>query len=101
MWRGRFFEAPATRTICVELFEEETHEGDDVGLLVQTLYGTSDSSANFQEEVRKVSTKAGFKRGKYNPSTYYHEKVGIKAVVYGDDFISLGKRRALRFRQVF
>ena len=28
-----FFEAPARRTICVELPKEETHEGDDVGLL--------------------------------------------------------------------
>ena len=31
-----FFEAPARRTICVELREEETHEGDDVGLLLQS-----------------------------------------------------------------
>ena len=29
-----FFEAPARRTICVELPKEETHEGDDVGLLL-------------------------------------------------------------------
>ena len=63
-----FFEAPARRTICVELPEEETHEGDDVGLLLQSFYGTRDASANFQEEVRKVLTKAGFKRGKYNPA---------------------------------
>ena len=54
-----FFEAPARRTICAELPEEETHEGDDVGLLLQSLYGTRDASANFQEEVRKVLTKAG------------------------------------------
>ena len=94
VWRGRFFEAPERRTICAELLEEETHEGDDVGLLLQSLYGTSDASANFQEEVRKVLSKAGFKRGKYNPSTYYHEKVGIKAVVYGDDFISLGEKES-------
>ena len=80
-----FFEAPARRTICVELPEEETHVGDDVGLLLQGLYGTRDASANFQEEVRKVLTKAGFKRGKYNPSTYDQEKVGIKAMVHGDD----------------
>ena len=96
-----FFEAPARRTICVELLEEETHEGDDVGLLLQSLYSTRDASANFQEEVRKVLTKAGFKRGKYNPSTFYHEKVGIKAMVHGDDFISSGSRKSLRwFRQV-
>ena len=97
-----FFEAPARRTICVELpEEEETHEGDDVGLLLQSLYGTRDASANFQEEVRKVLTKAGLKRGKYKSSTYYHEKVGIKAMVHGDDFISSGSRKPLRwFRQV-
>ena len=41
------FEAPARRTICVELPEEETHGGDDVGLLLQSLYTTSDASANF------------------------------------------------------
>ena len=46
-------------------------------------------------------TKAGFKRGKYNPSTYYLEKVCIKAMVHGDDFISSGSRKSLRwFRQV-
>ena len=60
-----------------------------------------DASANFQEEVRKVMTKAGLKRGKYNPSTYYQERVGIKAMVRGDDFISSGSMKSLRwFRQV-
>ena len=85
-----FFEAPARRKICVRLPEEEGHEGDEVGLLLQSLYGTRDASANFQEEIRKVLTKAGFKRGKYNPSTYYHENLNIKAMVHGDDFISSG-----------
>ena len=74
-----FFEAPARRTIYAELPEEETHEGDDVEFLLQSLYGTRDASANFQE-VGKVLTKAGFKRGKYN-----HERVGIKAPVHGDN----------------
>ena len=54
-----FFEAPARRTICVE-FLKKRHMRE-------------------MEEVRKVLTKAGFKRGKYNPSTYYQEKGGIKA----------------------
>ena len=44
MWRGRFFEAPARRTICVETLKEETHDGDDVGLLLQSLYGTRGAS---------------------------------------------------------
>ena len=79
------------------LLEEETHEGDDVGLLLQSLYGTRDASANFREEVRNVLTKAGFKRGKYNHSAYYHVKVGMKATVHGDDFKSLESRKALRW----
>ena len=42
-------------------------------------------------------TKAGF----HNPSTHYHVKVGVKAMVHGDDFISSGSRTSLRwFTQV-
>ena len=52
MWRGAFFGEQ-------ELLEEETHEGDDAGLLLQSLYGTRDASANFQEEVKKVVDRAG------------------------------------------
>ena len=93
-----YFEAPARRTICVELPKGETHEGDDVGLLFP---GTRDASAHFREEVRKVLTKAGLKIGKYNPITHYHEKVGIKAMVHGDDFTSSWSRKSLRwFEQV-
>ena len=44
--------------VARELLEEERHEGDDVALLLQTLCGTRDVSANFYEEVRKVLTKA-------------------------------------------
>ena len=34
-----FFEAPARRTICVELLAEETHEGDDVGFSCKAFTG--------------------------------------------------------------
>ena len=56
--------------------------------------GTWDASANFQEEVRKVLTRAGFKRGTYNPSAYYHEKVGKKAV--GGQHASSRRRPRIR-----
>ena len=38
----------------MEFLEEETHEGDDVRLLLQSFYGTRDASANFQEVIRHV-----------------------------------------------
>ena len=96
-----FFEAPAKRNICVELPEEELQGEDCVGLLLQSLYGTRDASANFQEEIRKVLCRSGFARGRYNPSTYYHPEMRIKAMVHGDDFVSTGTREALQwFRSV-
>ena len=49
-----FFEAPATRSIAVELPPEDLDESevDCVGLLLKSLYGTRDAAKNFQEEVK-------------------------------------------------
>ena len=52
-----FFEAPATRNICVEIPKEDRTEADvrhdKVGHLRMSLYGTRDASMNWQEEVAK------------------------------------------------
>ena len=52
-----FFEAPATRDICVELPEEakteEDVKEDNVAILEKSLYGTRDAAQDFQKEVRK------------------------------------------------
>ena len=40
-------------------------------------------------------TEVRLKRGKCNTSAYCHEKVGIKAMVHGDDFMSSGSRKSL------
>ena len=46
-----FFEAKATRTICIELPEEDKGFGEEdmVGLLGKSLYGTRDAALNFQK----------------------------------------------------
>ena len=60
-----FFEAPVKRKIAVELPEEEKAKygikDDEVGVLQMSLYGTRDASANFQDEIKKVMIRAGFK----------------------------------------
>ena len=52
-----FFEAQATRDVCVELPEEALEEkdmGKDLaGLLKMSLYGTRDAAVNWQREVAK------------------------------------------------
>ena len=89
-----FFEAMATRPVCVELPEEceERDEGKNVGKLKMSLYGTRDAAMNWQEEVARQMKKWGFKRGKYNPCLYFHEEWNVKVLVHGDDFVSVGKR---------
>ena len=69
-----FFEAPMRREVCVELPVEATagDSEDFVAILEKSLYGTRDAAANFQREVRKCMSEAGFHVGRYNVSTYNH-----------------------------
>ena len=64
-----FFEADARREICVEILEEDwiEGEGDVVGYLLKSIYGTRDAAANWQQEVAKAMKAWGFKRGKNVP----------------------------------
>ena len=69
-----FFEAKATREVCVEMPDEALagHElpGEWVALLEKSLYGTRDAALNFQKEVKRTLEAQGFVTGRYNPSTY-------------------------------
>ena len=97
-----FFEAATGRNICIELPEEDRvpGEGDMVGKLQMSLYGTRDAAANFQAEVKKFMTGLGFAQGKYNPCTYWHKERGIRTLVHGDDFISkAGRSQAQWFKR--
>ena len=62
-----FFEAKATRQVCVELPEEaltlEEKALDLVGLLKMSLYGTRDAATNWQEEIAKFMKAENFVRG--------------------------------------
>ena len=57
-----FFEAKATRKICVELPGgcPEAMGGRNVALLNMSLYGIRDAAMNWQEEVAKEMYKWGF-----------------------------------------
>ena len=90
-----FFEAPMTRTVCVELPSEARVEGEEedmVGLLQLSLYGTRDAAANFQAEVRKFLLSEGFSQSAYSPQVYWHRARDLKTFVHGDDFVTSGAR---------
>ena len=88
-----FFEAPMRRNVCIELPSEEQGGKDEVGWLQMSLYGTRDAAANFQEEVKKMMRGAGFIVSRYNPAMFYHPGKGLRVLVHGDDFISVGKQK--------
>ena len=91
-----FFEAPMKRCVCVELPAEALAEGessaDTVGYLQLSLYGTRDAAANFQNEVRQFMEGAGFVQSCYCPQVYWHRSRGLKVLVHGDDFVTVGER---------
>ena len=66
-----YFEAIATRRLCVELPDEDKCDcdGDVVGLLEKSLYGTRDAALNFQKEIRELMTKLWFIQAIDAPAT--------------------------------
>ena len=72
------FEAPAVRSVCIELPGEDRTSADrladKVGHLQMSLYGTRDAAMNWQEEVAKEMRQWWFQRGRYNPCLYWHKE---------------------------
>ena len=80
-----YFEAEAIRKLCVELPSEcaESCEGNNVGLLRQSLYGTRDAAMNWQEEVAREMKNWGFNRGQYNPCLYTNTEKRAQVFLHG------------------
>ena len=96
-----FFEAKATRELCIELPDEDKTEKDqredNVAILEKSLYGTRDGANNFQKEIKSFMLGIGFQMGKYKASTYHHEKIGLKTMVHCDDFVTVGGREEAKW----
>ena len=96
-----FFEAPAVRSVCVELSKEDKSEADvrhdKVGHLRMSLYGTRDAAMNWQEEVAREMRKLGFQRGRYNPCLYYLVEKNLGTFLPGDDFATVGTRDGVKW----
>ena len=92
-----FFEAPMRRDICVELLAEAGEGEDMVGHLIMSFSDTRDAAANFQEEVRSFMNKNKADQSKYSPSVYHNKECGLISLVHGDDFITVGNRKNIRW----
>ena len=96
--RAHFY-SEVTREIYVELPSEGKTEsdGDVVGRLKRSLYGTRDAPLNWELTIRKIMMKLGFTQGKSNPCIYYHQKRDLRTVVHGDDFTTAGSYENIKW----
>ena len=69
------------------------------GLLGKSLYGTRDAAQNWAEAYMELMVSIGFEKGKSCPCAFVHQKRELRAVVHGDDFMSVGKKEDLRWLQ--
>ena len=94
-----YFYAPARRSVYIEIPEEDRNEndGDVVGELKMSLYGTRDAAQNWQECYTAHLEALGFTSGKTNPCIFRHELRGIQTLVHGDDYVSIGDGKQLEW----
>ena len=94
-----FFHARATREVYVQIPEEDQKEGEGklCGKLNFSMYGTRDAAQNWQAEYSQRLVDNGFKQGIATPCVFHHEEKGIRTLVHGDDYVSIGKPQHLNW----
>ena len=94
-----FFHAKATRNVYVQIPPEDqtTAEGIMCGKLNLCMYGTRDAAQNWQAECSQQFSNNGFSRGSASPCVFYHGERGIRTLVHGDDYVSVGFPKQLNW----
>ncbi len=92
-----FLNANATRELYIELPEEALNEedGDAVGLLQKSMYGTRDAPMNWQVCLTETLLRLGFVCGRAHPCVFEHPKGKMQVVVHVDDFACVGDHSSL------
>ena len=92
-----FFHAQVKRDVYVELPDEDRLPGEEgkCAKLNFSLYGTRDAALNWHEEYSQQLVANGFKQGIVSLCMFYHHQRGIRTVVHGDDYISVGMEEDL------
>ena len=100
--RRAYFYAKAKQDLYIEIPEEDKLPGEEnmVGKLMMSMYGTRDAARNWEEELGETMRQLGFVRGKAAPCNFWNEKLGIAAVIHGDDIVATGgNEQLMKMRQ--
>ena len=96
-----FVDARAQREVYVQLPNEDLKIGEWhlCGRLKYSMYGTRDAAQNWHEEYSNQLISIWFKQGRASPCTFYYVERGIRTYVHGDDYVSIGKIKELKWMQ--
>ena len=83
-------DAPIEGSVFVDLPLERAAAGK-CARLKYTLYGKRVAAKNWEVEYGGALIAKGFRVGRSNKNTFYHEDRGVRTVVHGDDFVVAGK----------
>jgi len=97
-----YFYAPSTSPTFVEICEEDYEDGDEhlCGELQVSMYGTRSAACNWQRCYSDLLVSAGFLKASSNPCVFYHPVRKLRTMVHGDDFVSVGSERQLKWMKV-
>eukprot|EP00973_Karenia_brevis_P034596 4773839-Karenia_brevis.AAC.1 len=99
--RRAYFHAPVRSDTYIQIPAEDWQPGDEtkVGKLNVSLYGTREAASNWQEETINFMTEKGFIKGQATTCAFRHEEKGLKAMIHGDDYVVVGRRKHLQWFQ--
>ena len=84
--------------LYVDLPEEDAgYQQGFVGRLRLSLYGTRDAAVLWQECLSEHLISIGFVRAVSNPCVFFHAGRGLRAMVHGDDYATIGSAPDLRW----
>ena len=96
-----FFHAKATRDVHVQFPDEDKADGEEglCGKLNYSMSGTRDAAQNWQQEFAQQLINNGFTVGAASPCVFDHETRGIRTLVHGDDYVSVGMPCQLKWME--
>lgn len=94
-----FFHAKATRNFYVQLPGEDRKGGGEefCGKFNYSMYGTRDVAQNWAADYSTRLVEPGVQQGKASPCIFYHKSRGIRTLVHGDDYVSVGHPKQLQW----
>ena len=85
----------------VQIPSEDAQPGEEgvCGKLNYSMYGTRDAAQNWQAEYSQRLIESVSTGGAASPFVFHHSERGIRTLVHGDDYVSVGHPKQLEWME--